>query len=71
MDKDKEFLQKQRHELALAWATSVFNNELKSLKLESVEAEVSSIGRLHDLYIFAYREYSNYDNNEFYSYEQE
>lgn len=61
---DTEFLNKQRHDLALAWATAVFNKNHASAPVSPGE-QVNSLSEFHELYIFAFREYSNYCNSEF------
>ena len=61
---DTDFIKKQRHDLALAWATTVFNKKHASAPATTAE-QVKSLSEFHKLYIFAFREYSNCCNSEF------
>lgn len=63
---EQDFFKKQRHELALTWAAAVFNQNVKNqspLSTASVEQKIQSINELYDLYIFAYREFSYWENS--------
>lgn len=61
---DNEFNNKQRHDLALAWASAVFNKNLQAAPA-TVAEQVQSLNDFHKLYIWAYRECSNWTNAEF------
>lgn len=63
-----DFTNKQRHELALAWATSVFNQSIKdskALDVAPLEEQLQSFNNFYELYIFAYRECSNWLDSDF------
>lgn len=60
-----DFSKKQRHELALAFAGSVFNKKYESVQGVDAESLADLSSEFFEFYIFAYREYSNYQDSEF------